>query len=638
MFYADTTDGIPIITLSVSDSTEWERIESSDLAAEGIDDNFTISVGNLELEEAEDMQTDTISVMDILPPAFITAGDTIPPYSAFVLNPGDSEEEYNHFQSVHVVEGSVWITFNNYMFLTIAPGMEISLYNNDAGGELIGSILFNSEIPPGQVLTSDRFDLADKTIINMLRVSYSIPIAGTDTVTYLSDEDKAGGFFIDVHMDQLVVDQAIAKIPDQEFNYQDSVALPQDDFRISEAVVDQGAITLRFNNNIALDTDVNILLPDVKHNGNPKIVLTTIVPGIETVEVIDLAGCVLSNSADPGAFLDELGFEVTSVIGSNDQLVEINATDFVSVNVEADSLYFSSFEGEVSDISFDVDPSESDEFDGLQDLEPGIRFIDLEMRLMFENEIDFGVDMDLHIVGYRYENEVIVDSVHINIVESILPNSVSPQTTIILNGSSSTPSIVDLLAILPTKMKFYGTGTVGGPGSIAVNQGVRALFTIESPLSIDISNEIVQEIEVDTLDENDIDKDTQKTLTQEIQEAAAELVLSNGLPVGAEVIMYLGRNRAQLDEDQIMASDSMLIFQGVVESGQTGTDGYVDQAVESTVSMELSETDLQIFNYIPLYMKQKVTIAPTNGTVRIRQTDKIGIKARIKVKYIVNPE
>ncbi len=639
LFYADTTDlGIPIITLSISDSTEWERIESSDLAAEGIEDNFTITVGNVELEEAEELQTDTIFVMDILPPQLAAAGDTIPPYSAFQLNPNDSEEEYSHYQSVHVVKGNIWLTFHNDMFLSIESGMVISLYNNDVAAELIGSIVFNSAIAPGQIVSSDPFSIADKTISNKLRISYSIPIAGTDTITYLSDEDKTGGFNTDVHMDKLIVDRAIAKIPDQEVTYQDSVTMPQDDFRISEAVVDQGTITLRLNSHIALSADLNIILPDVQYNGTPKTIQTTIVPGIETVESINLSGCVLSKADNPGAFLDELGFEVTSVIGSDDQMVEINATDSVSVDIETDSLYFSSFEGEVSDISFEIDPDESEGFEGLQDLEPGIRFTDLEMRLVFENEINFGVDMDLHIVGYRYENDVIADSVHINIVETIDPNSVSPQTVIVLNESSSTPSIVDLIAILPTKLKFYGTGTVGGQGSIEVNQGVRALFTIESPLSIDLANAIVQEMEVDTLDENDIDEDTRKTLTQDIQEAAAELVLNNGLPIGAEVIMYLGRNRAQLDEDQITASDSMLIFQGIVEAGQTGTDGYVNQAVESTVSMELSETDLQIFNYIPLYLKQKVVIAPTNGTVRIRQDDKIGIKARIRVKYTVNPE
>ncbi len=635
---ADTTgSGIPIISFSTSDSTEWQRIDKSDLALAELNESYTITVGNIELTDADELQTDTVNVMDALPPEFAAFGDTLPPYPGFTEE-SEATEEYAHYESVHVLSGNIWLTFHNEMFLNIDAGMSIKLYNNDGSGTLIGELVFSNPIPPGASVSSEMLNLADKTISNKIRLSYSLPIVGTDTVTILTAEMKQGYYYSDLFMDKLVVDEARAVVPDQEFVYSDSLPIPQEDIHLRRAVVDKGGLVIRLNNNISINAQLQITMPDFVKDGNPKVINTLLTPGELTVENVPLGGWELVNSADPASIIDNIRIEVSSVIGSDGAIVPISAADSVTAEVTADSLYFSSLEGEITNLHFEIKPSESEPIDFPSDLESGIRLPDLEMRLLFENEIDFPINLDLHIVGYKIENEQITDSVHINLSNVIQRNSVSPQTEIILNEGSTSPSIVDLLAILPNKIKFYGQATVDGSGSIAANQGMRVKYTISSPLSIDIPNAITQESNPDTLTEADLDKDTRDMLTNEITDASAQITLTNGLPVGAEVYLYLVLNSSDFETDAIADSSKKIVLHGIIEGADTDASGYVSQSVASTVKFHLSETQLQIFAEPPVFMKQKIIIQPTSGTVRFRQTDKVEIDALLSVKYIMNKE
>ena len=146
ILFADTTDsGVPIISLSVEDSTDWERIKPADLAMAERTDEFNATIGLIEVTDASDLQADSIKVMDILPPELLAFGDTLPPYDGFIVTPPDAEVEFDHFQQVHVHEGNLWLTFHNKMFLKIDAGMSIDIYNHNGTVELIGTLLSNSD-------------------------------------------------------------------------------------------------------------------------------------------------------------------------------------------------------------------------------------------------------------------------------------------------------------------------------------------------------------------------------------------------------------------------------------------------------------------------------------------------------------
>ncbi len=643
ILFADTTSaGIPVMEFSVSDSTDWERVVAADLAIEGQTEFYEASLGDFDLEDAPVLHTDSIRVEDIIPPEVfaLANGDTIPPYPAFTATPPPISAEFDHYHQVQVESGYLWLVFHNEMMLGIDDSMEVRIYNNDET-EPLDIILFPVSIPTGTVVESEKIDLSGKTISNIIRIEYSVPIAASDTAQVIDDEFRQSAFYSDLNMDKLKVSWAEAKIPSQDFTQSDSINVEQDDILLKRAVIDRGGIVIRLNNHLPIDAQVTVELPDFRENDQPKIIDRFIEGGVEEVINIDLSGLELINSADPGAYIDFTRYTVHATVDSSDGFVIVSSSDYVSVDMVVDSLYFATVEGELSDMQFDIEPTEMDDLDFFEDLEGGIRLNDLEMTLTFTNEIDFPIDIEFHVVGYHEENGLITASVHIPINETINPSSVSPYTDIILNDQYSTPSIVDLLEILPTRIKVYGQAALNSEGSVSVNQGMRMEYTVSSPLSFEINTAITQESEIDSLTTDDLDEDTQDMLSNDITEAFAQVNLTNGLPVGVEFYLYLAVDSTDMDPDIIADSSRKIVVSGDIKAGEKGLDGYVETPVESSIEVELSHDQLQIFSKVPLYMKQKIILQPTTdpettNIARFRQTDEIEVDAMIRVKYIMN--
>ncbi len=634
---ADTTaNNIPIISFSISDSTDWQRIQPEDLAMDSYDDSFNAEIGDITLNNASDIQTDYVNVMDQLPQELLNLGDTWPPYNDFEMHPDDDTLHYSHYESVHIKQGHLWLTFYNDMFLTIDSGLTIAVYNSNDLQTSIGTFFFDRPIPPGTSLTSQTVDLAGKEIGNTLRTHYILPIAGTDTVTVLTDEMKQGGFYMVLSMDKLVVDQASAKIPQQSFEYSDSLELTQEDLTIHNAQIDKGRITVDLDNHLNINTHVIFKLPDFVKDGQPKVVERDLIGGQTQTEIIDLSGYQIMNAEHPSQAIDYIHYDVTTTVDSTEDYVQISSSDYVAATIHVDSLYLASFEGELSPISLDIEPQEIDGIDLFKDFNGEIRLTDLEMRLTFENQVDFPLNFDFNIVGYHEGNTSGPDSVKVHIQDVIQKSSVNPQTVIVLNGSTQSPSVVDLLAILPTKIKFYGQASIQGQGGVTINDGIRVRFTVSSPMSIDLQDSISQETAVDSLTSNDLDPDTQNMLTNEIKSAYAQLVIHNALPIGAEVYFYMATDSLQLNTDFIADSTQKVVIHGLVEPGETDASGYVNQTTNSTVEINLTPRQLELFGHPPLYLKQKFIILPTQGTIRFRQEDKIGIEAMIRVQYTMN--
>jgi len=640
LLHADTTaSGVPIYAFSIEDSSDWQRIEQQDLSFDQQEDHFDAAIGEINVDPGAALGTDTVNVMDLLPPELLALGDTLPPFSGFSPNIPDDELEFSEYQRLHIESGELWITFHNNMFLTIESGMRIDIIDNSGTDSLIGSIIFDQAIPFGTTVDSRHLDLSGKVISNQLRLHFSISIAGSDTVHVLTEEEKNGYFFTDVTLSALTVDWAEAKIPEQHFSQSDSIDLSNEEVHIRQAIINKGNIRLDLDNQLPLTAHITLTMPDFQKNGEQKVVVETI-PSHSTKQIlIDLNGWQIINHQSPGDFIENIYYTMDAAVDSSDGFTYISSADYVTVNMFVDSLYFQSFSGQIDTIDVDITETNLDDLDFFKDFEGDLRLEDLTMTFTFENQIDFPVDVNLRIAGY-HENDlnIVTDSVVIDLSEHIEQSSVSPVTQIVLNSTSTSPSIVDLLEILPTKIKISGSATVAGDGSIAVGQGLRALYKVESPLTLEIKSEITQEVSVDTLTEEDIEPDTKEVLTQELQSAYLEIKVKNQLPLGMGLDFYLSADRSDLYDDQISDSTRKYVLHGLITAGETGQDGYVVSGTESTIKMNLSQTQLQIFNITPLYMRMEMTIPPTQGVIRVRQTDKIQVNPIVRIKYRVKNE
>jgi len=636
---ADTTlSGIPIISFSMKDSSDWQNITQDDLSLDPDDQDYVVPIGQIKIDSPPELTSDSVKMTDYSPPEWLVNNDTIPPFSQFNINPPDQEMAFDEFNRVKIDSGSVWITFHNNMVVTIKSGMEIDLYNNGPGNGLIGTFVFIEDIPGGSAVKSQPLDLAGKEISNLIRLEYDIPIAGSDTSMIKDDDFRDSYFFVNVAMGDLKVDWAEAQIPSQEFTQSDSVDTSEEKDRLRQAEINSGSIDISLENNLAIDAHIKLILPDFTKDDQTKTVFADIPAGQNYTQQVSLDGWTISNHKNPGEFVDYIFYNVFAEIDSTENYVLIRSTDSVDVNIQINTLYFNSVIGSIDTVTLEIDPTEVDGPDFFEEFGSGLRLEDLVMTMDFENQIDFPLNLDLTITAEREEDGVITDSRSISLQRVIQRSSVSQHTEIILDKDATTPSIVDLLEILPSTIRVSGEGYIVGEGAVELDQGVRIKYSVESPLTLKLDNPVARESEIDSLKKDDIDKDAREALTEDLQEAFIELSLTNGVPVGAEVFLYLAVDSTKLFDDVITDSSAKIIVGGLVEAGEIDETGYVSNPEVSRIPVSLSKEELQIFNSSPIYMRQVVEIQPTTGVVRIRQNDKIVIGATVNVKYTVNSQ
>lgn len=635
---ADTTaDNIPIFSFSVSDSTEWQNIARTDLFLGAQQSSNEVKLGEFEVKDSNELNSDSVMVTDILPPELLAAGDTLPPYDPFTVSPPDPKLTFDTYQRISIASGSIQIVFHNQMFLTINPGMQIDIYDNGLSGAFIGSFVFNQSIPSGTTVQSEPLDLAGKEISNLLRLHYTVPIAGSDSVQILTDALKNGFFYTSISFNQLKVAWADAKVPQQSFSDSDSIDISQESNHLRQASISDGTLHLTFNNHLALHSHLRMTILDILKNNVPQVVEADLPPNQQTDVSIDLSGSMIENHLNPNDFVNALYYTVEANMDSSDGYVRLSAEDFISVEVQMDSLFFDYIAGQLDTIDVDIAKNSLDNINLFGDFDGDVRLNDLTMTLSFENQIDFPINVNLAIAGY-HENNLgqVTDSVVIHIQRTIEAASVSPVTKIVLDNTSTTPSIVDLLEILPTRIKVSGSAFVNGDGSVHVGQGLRVLYDIESPLSFEIKTPLVQRTKIDTMRQEDMDADFRKALTKDIHNAFIDFEFSNGLPLGTHVVFYLADTTSELYNTEIADSSRKFVLEVDLNAGQIGDNGYVSEPSVTKIHVNLSEQKLAIFKQATLYSREDITIQPTQGQIRIRQNDELQIGGKVHVKYMVN--
>jgi hypothetical protein len=643
---ADTTvSGIPIVSLAFSDSTDREYIGAEDLALEPQAEHHRATLDEIKLNKPKSITTDSISVIEVLPDALVdylnAHNDSLPPYSQTTISSsaGDipnGQAEFTHYEVVEVITGNIYITFHNNMFLKIRQGMQIEIYNDSLTSVLIGTATFADSIPPYLSGESDIIDLAGKTITSKLFLKYSIPIAGSDTFKVLTEQDKNGSFYNEITMSELKVAYAIAKIPMQEFTSKDSIDLTEEDHRVKRATIDKGQVFIFIRNNLPIRAETEITLPDFRKDDQPKVITVPLESEEETTLDVDLSGWELINNDNPGEFLDYVDFYSTSSIDSTEGFIELAGDDSVSIDVTSDSLFFSYVEGYLDTIDVDIDSVKISNFDFFEDIEGEAKLEDLVMTLNFENEINFPINVDLRIGGYHYDKTLnqITDSVIIFINDLVI----EPQATTeqIFDADATSPSIVELIEIFPTEIKISGSAYIKGEGSASLDNGLQVFYNIESPLCIDITEAISFEAEVERLD--DLDKDMRETLSEDMTKCCVKFDFRNTLPIAANIKYYIAADSLEIYSDGISDSSEKIIIDESIAAGNVGASGYVDTEERSTIEINLSEEQLDIFKNDTLYTRQVIEIPVTGGTVRIRQADGIKIEGNVNFKVFINKD
>jgi hypothetical protein len=243
-----------------------------------------------------------------------------------------------------------------------------------------------------------------------------------------------------------------------------------------------------------------------------------------------------------------------------------------------------------------------------------ITLSDAVITLEIMSEVDIPVEVSIDLSGDAGQ--------YLNILTDI--NGGTPQNpgiTIIVIDDLNT-----LTNPVPNNIEITGIATVGDgvtSGTVYSESIVWGTAEITSPLKFAIGE---TEIEGD-INSTKIDQDDIEEISDRLNSGTIYATITNHLPFGCEVELYLGG-----DEGTLYSDPQLTIGPVTVEGGTLNASGLVTTASISDVVIYLSETDLDIIENPILYIGQRIILPGTGGqVVNIIDSDYLDIEAYMQL-------
>ncbi|MCB9058655.1 MAG: hypothetical protein H6627_08820 [Calditrichae bacterium] len=632
--------------ISISDTSEKQSIAEKDLFIKTSDQYITQTVGVFEIDkpDIEEVQGSTFSELfaDLNP----QTGMVLPVIEPRTIQAGPRSVVFDNFQEIGIESATLSIIFHNRMMVGIDNNMYIVLYDamrsDDANGGVIDTISFDAAIPANSTLESLPLDLSGKSISNQINFIYHIPFSGTDSMMTLSQDELNSFFYTEVVMSSLMVSSALAKIPEQSFIRENTAPVDADDHTIQQAHIDRGKIFLQVENHLNLDNELQIKLPNfADKNGELLIVNDFIKAGHHKNIPVNLEGYTFQNENKNNTEIENIIYTVTSRTHSQDDFTWVHANDSVSVSVLFDTLYFDYLQGDLGRTEIPFEPLRKTNILDFADFQGSFVMPELLLQFNFHNQINYDIDVQLQVKGYKYgeSRTTIEDSIIIDMVHTITPGeSESADNCIVLDKKSSTPSIVDLMSIFPDEIVVDGVAYVEGPGSVNTGDKVWMDYTIDSPFELKINESLIIDSDKKIISEKDLDAEKRNHISENLTQILVSLSTENGLPVGSEFSFYVSADSADLFSESINDSTQKFILRNQIVAAKTDNQGYANATVKNEHTMELTKTQIALFEQYPVYYGFKVSLDPTDSPVRFRSADQLIYQPVLTFNVLMDPE
>lgn len=633
--YGDT-----LIYVSISDTTAAQSINPSDLAFKAEDDKISETVGIIELDNPDPVRTEPTTLTDVFPDLNVEPGLVLPPLAAQTVTTPPHTITFNRFQEVEIDSAFMYLTFYNDMILTIDSGLKIRIFdamrseNPDRG--IIDSVTFTEAIPPGESAQSTPVVLAGKQISNQITLEYEVPIAATTEPRTLTQEDIDSHFETEVIVENLKVIHAIAEVPQQRIEKKGATSLDTEDKTVNFAEIDRGSLDLVIHNYMQIGADLNVKILNMVDEFGENKEINVFMPQGTTNKTIDISGYNIRNYLEPGSAVDSIRYEIVALTHPSNGPVTIDSRDSIVVDIMMDSTYVSYFEGSVENLEIDIEPVEETDLVDYSKFEGTFTLPDIVLTLNMYNEINFDVHVNLVLTG---ENSNTGETVSINI-DTVLNGGSSGmpgKTVLTFDKNSTQPSIVDLMAILPTSIKISGNGFVDGQGSVSIQDKVWADYSIDSPLKAIIDEPVYVNTDIDSIARDDLDDEERQRITEDVRDVSIFINTLNGLPLGADFVFVISSDSTNLFDEE-STDTTRIVLTSTIISGDKNQDGLVTEPKASPNELSLTPAQLQLFNKAPLYYSARIKIRPQTEPVLFRKNDVFEYDGYLDIKVKVDVE
>lgn len=642
----DTENGESTFFISISDTSRKQSISEKDLFVKTSDQYFSQQVGVFKVDKPDIQEVQGNTFSELFAALNPRDGMVLPELEPKLLEAGPRSVEFENFKEISIESASLSIIFYNNMFIGIEDNMYIVLYDalqtENLTGGIIDTIYFDAAIPANSKLESKPVDLSGKTISNHLKFKYHIPFSGTDSMMTLSQDDLNSCFYTEVLMSPLMVSSALAKIPEQSFIRENTAPVDADDHTIQKAHIDRGKIILQVENHLTLDSELEIKIPNFADKEGEILVINDLVKAGQQKNIaVNLEGFTFQNENKNDADIENLHYYVTSKTRSQDDFTWVHSIDSISVCTKFDTLYFDFLQGNLARTKIPFEPIHKTNILDFADFQGSFVMPELLLQFNFHNQINYNIDVQLQVKGYKYgsSSQTIEDSVVIDMSHIVTPGeSESQGNYIVLDKKSSTPSIVDLMSIFPDEIVVDGVAYVEGPGSVNTGDKVWIDYTIDSPFEIMINEPLIIDSDKKIISEKDLDAEKRNHISENLTQIVVSLSTENGLPVGSEFSFYVSADSTDLFSETISDSMQKFILRNQIIAAKTDNSGYVSQTVKNQHTMELTKSQIALFEQYPVYYGFKVSLDPTDNPVRFRSADQLIYQPVLTFDVVMDPE
>ena len=586
----------------------------------------TVSVDdNLSAPGANHTHSDSLGVVDIDPPvinpaSFSFADLDIPesagqvPVDTFFTE-DDTLDAFTSFTSVDVYQGNLLIEIVNELGIDIdSIAVVIIAICDTCTPNVIDTVIFEDGILDGST-SSRQINLTGKQLTNQITLNLY------GAVKSQTINQPTGDLTIDCSFPSgISVSSAVAEIPGFTKDITQQIQL-NDESIIYEAVIDNGTMTLQIINQTNLTMIIDISSSNFEHDGNAYSFADTITPQSTLNRSDDLSGYVFR--PDGSTTPQSISINATAeILGTAPDHVEINCSDLIQITADVSDVVFSSVSGRLQPTEIDIEPmqKEVDIPDGLGDAQ--LTQAELRMRLYNNSTTDIYVDLLL-------SDET--DTRNITISDTIWGKSNPTEEARETELTVGSLTLSSFLSPPPSEISITGLAIINPSYkdsiSISKNDFFYGEVEIYSPLAFALNDTIELDLEIT---ENEIESEDMPDFDETFIYGKIEAILTNHLPLGTQVSLFIGTNSSTIFEDSMV-----VIGPFVLQSALTDDEGYVTDAVISVISDSLSSDEIQIFENDVIYIAPKVALMPTgdNGVI-ITGSDYVGITAtaRLKVK------
>ena len=390
------------------------------------------------------------------------------------------------FQFVVISEGSLEIEITNNLAIDIST-LQLRL-KNAVDGSVIGTFDFTNIATSTSLVAS--IQMADVTMYSDLEmeiVELSSDGSGTDPFDQslwvpMSDEDDLS---IEITGMGMVATSGMVKFPEQD-GPDDTFIVDMDfeeDVVISFIDLSAGNFIYTYNSDLNTILRLTITIPQLVDDANT--IFTQIID-VENSGFQEFSVPLDAYNFDFSASTNQLEVSYSSEILETTEFVAYDEANEVNLTIGMRDLEFDLIEGYFGKMEEIIEEDILDlDISALENLSSGIRLESPNLRFTAENGMGIPFDIDLQLVGVN-DNEMI--SLNGPVLE------IDPEATTVTDFNSANSSLVDLLAMNPTEMRYSGT-VLSNPNNDGVlnntirpNTDITIGFEMDLPLYLRIED------------------------------------------------------------------------------------------------------------------------------------------------------